>query len=164
MKHYRKLTIITVALFLGSLIPQSAFAQSAFTARGGLSADRTSEARLALKIPFGPQTTSKTSAYDPRLSFGVNRYAPQTRGVQNWQMRGDGYAQSEISLSLSHEPILRLNGQEYNILMDEEYGLNKGTKTAGKVALVAGTVAVVVVAGLLIRVVACGSDGEDDKC
>lgn len=164
MKRYVKLSVIPTALFLSSLIPQSAFAQSAFRAGEPQSADRTSEARLALKIPFGPQTTSKKSAYDPRLSFGVSRYAPQTRGVQDWQMRRDGYVNSEISLSLSHEPILRINGQEHYILIDEEYGLNKGTKTAGKVAVVAGAVAVVVVAGLAIRLVACGGDGEEDKC
>ncbi len=164
MKYWIKLTALTTIGVYCLFVPTAALAQSAFTESGPQSAHQQAEAKLSMKIPFGSAAALKTSTYDARLSFSVDRYSPQTRGVQSWQLRSHSLNPTEITLTLSQEPILSFNGQEYNVLMDEEYGLSKGTKSAGKAALVVGAVTAVVVAGLLIRVAACGGDGEDEKC
>lgn len=164
---YRRIILAAaVVIMTSTLTLENAAAQSAYRHSVDNGFNKAATAQLSLRVPFGSQARAKKNAYDPRLSFGVSRYTPQTRTVTDWQLRGGFYEtqSSEISLTFSQQPVLLLNGQEFMFRPDDQIDLGQNTKTAGKVALVAGAAAAVVVGVLLIRVAACGGDGEDEKC
>lgn len=120
------------------------------------------EARVGVTIPFGGDGKSKKSK--PQIDF-MTRRTQSDRTSVDWAMKPglvrNDYVETRMSLTLSAEPELRLNGQEIYDFGGEQADVSDGVKTAGKVALGAGLV-VLAAAVVLVGVIAITYDSDDD--
>ena len=136
---------ISSALILGlNLSSLAANAQSHDFAQSQFRQD--SEARLALVIPFGTERTDYKA--QPRIAFSVRQYK-QNDGLNNdWILKPGAnidFVENEFAMSLSGTPQFSLNGEAFYFADPEAAHVSDDVKTAGKIALGAGLVAVAVV-------------------
>ena len=122
---------------------------------------RGAEARVSLKIPFG--RTSKKSADKPRLHFGVRQHYNSDNQNFDWMRPHQElrYKDSSFSFSLEKQPQLFVGNQIVTFTEPETAELDGKVKKAGKAALVAGAVVVVIGAVAVGRVLA--ADGPFDE-
>lgn len=142
------MTLIKTALasfagftIMGMAVPaaaQSSNFEGAFNQRG-------TQARMTLKIPLG--RTSKSSKEKPRLHFGVRQYYDSDRQNTDWMRPSAAprFRETSLSFSLEKQPQFFIGEQAVTFNDSETAEASDGVKTAGKVALGAGVIAVVVV-------------------
>jgi len=104
------------------------------------------EARLTLTIPIGPET--RTTKDKSRLEFGVRQYQDRSNDInwalnQNAQIYGDDFDESRIGFTLSENPSLMLNGQEWQVV-ETQLDIN-GDDVGVGLAVVTGVVVIGIV-------------------
>ncbi len=114
------------------------------------------EARVTLTVPFGP--VSKTAKDDSRLEFGIRQYQRRSNDFnwalnQNAQIYGDDFSESRIGFTLSENPSLMLNGQEW-IEMNAQLGIDREDVGTGL-----GTAAIVVTVAVVAVATVCLTSG-----
>ena len=143
-------TLAAIALALASLAPPAA-AQSSdpFSDVGAV------EARLSLRIPFGPQPGTAESA--PQLEFGVRREMDERISLDSWQLQPPVVRETRLGFTLSDSPTLVLDGRAYEPMTAE------ASELLGLPRPVVGAFAVVGAATLTlaVAVVCCAEPWSD---
>jgi hypothetical protein len=159
MEISMKRTFITIAGLCLGMLAAPCFAQSSDFERA-LSGP-SMEARIGITIPFGGD--KKSESYSPQLTL-IGRRTDSGRASIDWAVKPSlgqtDYVETRLSLTLTGEPQLQLNGSEIYGFEAEDAYLSDGVKTAGKVALVAGAVAVVVVGVAVVGLFTSGCGAE----
>ena len=143
-------TLAATALALASLAPPAA-AQSSdpFPDVGAV------EARLSLRIPFGPRPDTAEGA--PQLELGVRREMDERISLDSWQLQPPVVRETRLGFTLSDSPTLVLDGRAYEPMTAE------ASELLGLPRPVVGAFAVVGAATLTlaVAVVCCAEPWSD---
>ena len=119
------------------------------------------EARVGVTILFGGNGKSKK--HKPQLAL-IGRRSHPNRASVDWAKKPgllqNEYVETRLALTLSSQPELRLNGQEIYDFGGEKAGVSDGVKTAGKVTLAVGIIAISAVA-VFLAALAVTHDSDD---
>jgi len=129
---------------------------------------QSSGARLTLAISFGIER--EDSKADPRLAFSVRQYQPQYNFDNSWVLKSQstlmklGYAENVLAMSLGQAREFTLNFETLYFTDQESANLSDEAKIAGKIALAAGVITVVVIGAKVILLVANDGNYGNSDC
>ena len=144
-------TLAATALALASLAPPAA-AQSSdpFPDVGAV------EARLSLRIPFGPRPDTAEGA--PQLELGVRREMDEPISLDSWQLQPPVVRETRLGFTLSDTPTFMLDGRAYGPMTTKEAELLGLPRPVVAGAAVIGAAALT----LAVLYACCAEfDGED---
>ena len=144
-------TLAATAVALASLAPPVA-AQSNDLFRDSDAV----EARLSLRIPFGPRPDTAERA--PQLELGVRRELDERITLSSWQLGPPPIRETRLGFTLSDSPTFMLDGRAYGPMTAEEAELLGLPRPVVAGAAVIGAAALTVV----VLYACCAEfDGED---